>query len=380
MEYSDHANLIETALEALKSQQFRLKVQRRRMVRWRHQRKEKLATIRDEIQRLENVLEQLLYKAQTTLHQLSPESTSAALYRVTIERAALHRDNLQLQDAITRHLEIETKLKRETDQFRRELHQVSKVKATSSQLALDSEGWWVHFPNGEPPFFFHPIPEDEYLDKLKQREVEFTERHLFISFIDNMFGWSVDYVPPFQQASGTTIAHARFSKRLRCSLPEACQTLERIDISQWPKIISPRSWGLEQRGDSYCQPLQKFVKQDGVVVWNIPGDVHLRYIAAVQNRVSVLPDGRQMAKHCIMIVDSEANAREAAGSQSDVKWVFQGGENCIWTEVDESTVDVVYDQWSECLSEAHGWELYVDWIRFVLCMEEHIAPTRLLQK
>ncbi|KAI9994357.1 hypothetical protein PInf_010963 [Phytophthora infestans] len=333
MEYSDHANLIETALEALKSQQFRLKVQRRRMVRWRHQRKEKLATIRDEI-----------------------------------------------QHAITRHLEIETKLKRETGQFRRELHQVSKVKATSSQLALDSEGWWVHFPNGEPPFFFHPIPEDEYLDKLKQREVEFTERHLFISFIDNMFGWSVDYVPPFQQASGTTIAHARFSKRLRCSLPEACQTLERIDISQWPRIISPRSWGLEQRGDSYCQPLQKFVKQDGVVVWNIPGDVHLRYIAAVQNRVSVLPDGRQMAKHCIMIVDSEANAREAAGSQSDVKWVFQGGENCIWTEVDESTVDVVYDQWSECLSEAHGWELYVDWIRFVLCMEEHIAPTRLLQK
>ncbi|KAF4034872.1 hypothetical protein GN244_ATG13159 [Phytophthora infestans] len=122
MEYSDHANLIETALEALKSQQLRLKVQRRRMVRWRHQRKETLATIRDEIQRLENVLEQLLYKAQTTLHQLSLESTSVALYRVTIERAALHRENLQLQDAITRHLEIETKLKRETDQFRRELH------------------------------------------------------------------------------------------------------------------------------------------------------------------------------------------------------------------------------------------------------------------
>ncbi|ETK87553.1 hypothetical protein L915_08018 [Phytophthora nicotianae] len=100
MESSHNASLIEEAFEALKRQQLRLKIQRRRMVRWRNERKEELITIRDEIQRLEGVLEKLLHTAQARLDELSPESTSAALYIVTIERSALQRENQQLLEEI----------------------------------------------------------------------------------------------------------------------------------------------------------------------------------------------------------------------------------------------------------------------------------------
>ncbi|ETN09805.1 hypothetical protein PPTG_11394 [Phytophthora nicotianae INRA-310] len=385
MESSHNANLIEEAFEALKHQQLRLKIQRRRMVRWRNERKEELTTIRDEIQRLEGVLEKLLHTTQARLDELSPESTSAALYKVTIERAALQRENQQLHEEIRLQLDVENKLKRETDKFLSERQEESTVARTSMQLAQDIEGWWVEFPNGEPPFFFSPLSKEEYLGKLKQREIESAERHLYTTSIGNLLGWTVDYVPPFQLASGTTMAHARFSKQLRCSLTEAIDTLIKLYPSWWPMVISPRSWGREQRGDFYCRPLQSFaiddLIDDHVVVCNIPGNVHLRYIAVVQNSLTKMPNGRLVARHCIMIVDTDANARirEAEGPQDDVQWVLEGGESCIFTEVGENTINVVYDQWAECLSEAHGRELYVDWIRFPIRLERFIEPARMLQ-
>ncbi|ETP11942.1 hypothetical protein F441_12601 [Phytophthora nicotianae CJ01A1] len=48
------------------------------------------------------------------------------------------------------------------------------------------------------------------------------------------------------------------------------------------------------------------------------------------------------------------------------------------TEVNENTIDVVFDQWSECLNEMHGRELYIDWIRFPVRIEQYVSPARLL--
>ncbi|ETP31965.1 hypothetical protein F442_19232 [Phytophthora nicotianae P10297] len=380
MENAGIINLAEVALEALKREQLRQKLHRRRMERWRNLRKEELATIRDERKRLEKKLEQLLKSAQATFFQLSPESMAAALHRVTIERTVLHQDNLRLKEAIMHQLDIESKLKRETDKFFSELQESSELSTTARRLAQDGKGWWVHFPNGEPSFFFTPLSQGAFADKLKQQEVEFAKRQLCAVTIGDAFGWKVDYVPPFRQESGTLMAHARFSRRLRCSFDHAYNTLLRLDTDDWPMVISPRSFGREQRGDFYCQPLQRFGKDDLVLVCNIPGDVHIRYIAVAQNALSVFPDGRRIVRHCAMLVDSAENARcrEAEGPQEDVLWVFDGGEVCTIKEADDNSIDVVYDHWSECLSEENGRELYVDWIRYAVRLEEYVAPVRML--
>ncbi|KAG2785858.1 hypothetical protein JG687_00000187 [Phytophthora cactorum] len=58
----------------------------------------------------------------------------------------------------------------------------------------------------------------------------------------------------------------------------------------------------------------------------------------------------------MMLVDSDENAwnRKAEGPQEDMQWVFEGGEACTIKEADDNSIDVMYDHWSECLSEAPG--------------------------
>ncbi|KAG3029313.1 hypothetical protein PC121_g5005 [Phytophthora cactorum] len=381
LESQNNYNVAELALKALEHEQKRRKQQRRRMVLWRIERMQILSAIRDERQRLEKELEQLLRTARMTPDELSPESKAMALYRVTIEQAALRRENIQLREAIEHHVGQEDKIMHQTYKFLVELREAPQMTSTTKQLAQDGDGWWVNFPNGEPPFFFHPLSKTEYMHKLKHHEAEFAERHPCTATIGNLLGWTVDYAPPSRQASGTVMAHARFSRQIRCSLDDAFKTLLRVDTNQWPSLISPRSWGRVQRGDFYCQPLQRFGGNNCVVVCNIPGDIHFRYIALAQHAHSVLPDGRRVLKHCIVIVDSEENARnrEAEGPQKDVQWAFDGGEFSSFTEMDENTIHVEYEPWAECLSEAHGRELYIDWIRFAVRLEEYISPVRLLQ-
>ncbi|KAE9195293.1 hypothetical protein PF004_g20471 [Phytophthora fragariae] len=117
------------------------------------------------------------------------------------------------------------------------------------------------------------------------------------------------------------------------------------------------------------------------MVCNIPGEVNLRYLALAQHTRGLRSDGRRVDKYMIDIVDSEANARnrEAEGSQDNVQWILEGGVCTTITEVDSNTVDVVYDHWAGCLSEAHGRKLYVEWIRFPVGLEQAVSPAGLLE-
>ncbi|ETI46491.1 hypothetical protein F443_09120 [Phytophthora nicotianae P1569] len=46
-------------------------------------------------------------------------------------------------------------------------------------------------------------------------------------------------------------------------------------------------------------------------------------------------------------------------------------------EVGESTINVVYDLWDGCLSEVHDRELFIDWIKFAVQLEECVSPARI---
>lgn len=111
-----------------------------------------------------------------------------------------------------------------------------------------------------------------------------------------------------------------------------------------------------------------------------PGEVNLRYLVLAWHTRQRRSDGKRDDKYILTIGDSQANARnrDVEGPQKDVQWVLEGGICTTITEVDESTIDVVCEQWAGCLSEQHGRELYIDWIRFPVCLEQNVSPARLL--
>eukprot|EP00644_Phytophthora_capsici_P009014 jgi/Phyca11/541289/estExt2_Genewise1Plus.C_PHYCAscaffold_60475 len=157
--------------------------------------------------------------------------------------------------------------------------------------------------------------------------------------------------------------------------------LPHLDKSLWPVLVTPRSWGRIQSGNFSCQKLQSFHENAHVLACNIPGPIHLRYLMLAQHTREKTLDGKRMDKYVLTVADSEANRRnrEAEKLQENVQWILEGSMyTTTITEVDDSTIDVVVDQWARCLSEVHGRELYIDWIRFPVNLEQAISPSRLI--
>ncbi|KAG3071793.1 hypothetical protein PI124_g21168 [Phytophthora idaei] len=61
-----------------------------------------------------------------------------------------------------------------------------------------------------------------------------------------------------------------------------------------------------------------------------------------------------------------------------VKWVKEGWGVRTITEVDEATVDVVYDQWSACESKLQADYLVAQWAQFLVRWEQIVAPSNFL--
>ncbi|GMF65391.1 unnamed protein product [Phytophthora lilii] len=114
--------------------------------------------------------------------------------------------------------------------------------------------------------------------------------------------------------------------------------------------------------------------------YNAPGDVNLRYITLADRSSGKLLNGKRIDKYVIALADSELNARnrEAEGPDEHVKWVVDGGVHITLAEVDDRTIEVVYDQWAGCHGEEQGRELYIDWLTFAIRLEQHVSPSRLL--
>ncbi|KAJ8533246.1 hypothetical protein ON010_g14008 [Phytophthora cinnamomi] len=321
---------------------------------------------------------------------ITPDSFEEALRLIMVEQAALTRENLVLQETISQHVKFQTMLHNDAQELLqvpcKDSTQTTAVaintKVKKGPLLQDEGGWRVHFPNGEPSFHFHPFTREEFDEFVKNDDGAFSNRYPCTDSIGMMFGWKVEYAPLTRNPEGTTfMAHAHFTRRVRCSIDSAYTILPRLDKTMWPKPVTSKSWGHVQAGSFSCHVLQHFHKNAHVMVCNIPGDVNLRYIALAQHTRAFRSDGKREDKYMITIVDSEANARnrEAEGPQDNVRWILEGGVCTTITEVDRNTVDVAYDHWAGCLSEIHGCELYVDWIRFPVGLEQAVSPTGLLE-
>ncbi|GMF18627.1 unnamed protein product [Phytophthora lilii] len=128
--------------------------------------------------------------------------------------------------------------------------------------------------------------------------------------------------------------------------------------------------------------LQQFDENGKVMVFNIPGEINIRYMVFMRHTQEIRADGKRMNKYIMAIADSKANAqnRDAEGLQNDVHWVLEGCMCATVAEVGPNTVDVSYDQWAGCSSELNERELYNDWIQFSIAMEQYVTPARLLLK
>ncbi|EGZ18771.1 hypothetical protein PHYSODRAFT_315347 [Phytophthora sojae] len=349
--------------------------QRQRMVNWRRLKKEKMADMLYERRVLEKELQLQVMEARVRLDRMQVGSLATAYRQSLVECAALTSENIALREAIEHQTSIKTQLERETDAFLGQLRPVDPPPSLSN----DETGWCVQFPNNEPSLYFTPFTRAEFEAIVSRNDIAVS--HPCTATIGKILGWTVHYSPLTQTTPGESfMARARFTRRLRCPLDEAERILPRLDKKLWPVLVEPRSWGLTQTGETFCQVLQDFSQNAHLMVCNLPGEVNLRYLVLAWHTRQRRSDGKRDDKYILTIGDSQANARnrDVEGPQKDVQWVLEGGICTTITEVDESTIDVVCEQWAGCLSEQHGRELYIDWIRFPVCLEQNVSPARLL--
>ncbi|KAG6612464.1 Phospholipase D [Phytophthora cinnamomi] len=335
--------------EAVMREQCRREQQRRRMVRWRQKKKEKVADMVHERRRLEKELQRRVLEARMITDGVTPESFEEAFQLITIEKAALTRDNLVLQERIAENIKFQNMMHNDVEELMKvpcqdstpTISVVAKANAKSKAPVLQDEGGWrVFFPNGEPSFHFHPFTREEFDSYVNHDDVVYAEGFPCTASVGKLFGWRVDYAPLALNHDGIFMAHARFTKRVCCSIDRVDKILPRIDKSLWPKLVIPRSWGHVQTGSFTCQELQNFHKNAHVMVCNIPGEVNLRYFALAQHTRALRPDGKRMDLYVMTIADSEANARnrEAEGSQYNVDGPGASAkltaESCILTGYD----------------------------------------------
>ncbi|KUF88670.1 Tafazzin [Phytophthora nicotianae] len=133
-------------------------------------------------------------------------------------------------------------------------------------------------------------------------------------------------------------------------------TLVRTKMTALPLLATPPNWNRNQRDQVSIQVLQEFEKDAYVLVCNIPGPVHLRYLYFLRRLTRTLPNGKRKVLYVMIIASSKANERTrlAEDPQDDVEWVSEGGTFLSLTEVDDGTVSFSYDHWTSCKDDHHA--------------------------
>ncbi|KAG6945850.1 hypothetical protein JG688_00016346 [Phytophthora aleatoria] len=87
-----------------------------------------------------------------------------------------------------------------------------------------------------------------------------------------------------------------------------------------------------------------------------------------------------MITYVMVIPDSKANkrSREAEQSRNEVLWVCEGAAYMTLSQVDDSTLQVTYDNCTGCKDELHARSLLMEWGHEAIRLEQLVTPSRLL--
>ncbi|KAG6954856.1 hypothetical protein JG688_00012151 [Phytophthora aleatoria] len=132
-----------------------------------------------EHRRLEETLQRALAAIEQRLgHGAKEQDLITKIQRLALERELLSSQKADLRAAILPYYKIHQLIKKQgfqvSDQERHECKEKNRSRIRDSRWipALPTpdwlkEGWRVHFPNGEPSFFFHPFTHEEFDVHLK---------------------------------------------------------------------------------------------------------------------------------------------------------------------------------------------------------------------
>lgn len=351
------------------------------MVRRRHEKKQEMQLLNQERECLEAELKRLLI--QGAQRQQQEDETTIQGRQLALEAAALRNEFLQLSQTLDTATSFQTLVHESmrTLGVRQEYvakHSVFEASERSQWVLLSRQslpGWRVTFPNSEPSFFLSPLTREE-CDSIARRHRSVP---LKLEETGRLFGWTVQQALS-RNEDGSLLTYANFSTRARCPFDVIDGTVTKSPMNSWPLLATPEEWN--QARDEVCtQVLQEFDERSRVMVTNVPGPVHTRYLHFVQDLPGTSDRNTRMMEFITVAVDSNSNAlnRIAEQPQQSVQWVHEGGYHITFTEVDDETIDISYTQWGNYVNERHAQQGFVRCCQIVCQHLQLMTQTKLLE-
>ncbi|OWZ07282.1 hypothetical protein PHMEG_00020343 [Phytophthora megakarya] len=309
-----------------------------------------------------------------------------AVCRLTLESNALRSDNFRLVRELQTYERFRSLSREVTESFSCSMSQsasqsVREASRVSQLVASNEPGWRVHFPCGEPSFYFHPFTRAEFDSKFRICDEISATSLPWSSIAGNLFGWTVRHAPlVYRPESNSFFAHARFTTRVNWSLDDADKVMTSSPMEAIAVLFIHPDGSRYQRDLVNMQVLQDFDQNGFVMVCNIPKDGHTRYFQLPRRFPMTESNGKRSIAYQMVIADTAANARNqsAEGYQPDVQWIHEGGTCLKFTEVDESTIDVSSDYWASCECKQHAQHYFMLWAEYAVQWTQFVAPLNFL--
>ncbi|KAJ8550249.1 hypothetical protein ON010_g10821 [Phytophthora cinnamomi] len=281
---------------------------RETLVRFRANKKQRSAHMRCERDRLEREVKQRLAALHTTSVEDPGETgggTSVTVCRLALESEVLRTENVEMHQKLQQLKRLwslvhegvvdvnASPMKHLTDV---NVYEASKASVWVSYRPENKHGWRVHFPNGEPSFYFHPLTRPEFDAIYKASLDVFARMPQLLHPVGTLFGWTV-YQDPLTRSplDNSLVAHTKLSMWVGFSLEEVDALVLNSSLTWMPLIVVPLGWSDKQCDAVSVEVLQEFEKDAYIMVCNIPGKTHLRYLQVIGRQPHV-----EVALRCLI--------------------------------------------------------------------------------
>eukprot|EP00644_Phytophthora_capsici_P009017 jgi/Phyca11/101813/e_gw1.6.553.1 len=274
-------------------------------------------------------------------------SRADVVRRLVFESELLSQDNLKLRHEILKYHHSFALTDQAFTSGRTETycHLVPQTILEASQhYPWVEAGWRVHFPNGEPSFYFYPFSNEEVNETVKYWD-SISSTNSVTERIGSILGWKVYGAPLAPSQFGDSfLARRKFTTRVNCSIEEADTMLKTFDINSRPLVVIPPNWHDSKRRNATTQVLQQCEIDAFVMITNVRDDVHFRYLHIDLRQADTNENGKRVVRYGGIVCDTRANLRHRSVEEplEPVEWASEGGVRLEFTEVDEKTIDVVY--------------------------------------
>ncbi|ETP27909.1 hypothetical protein F442_22808 [Phytophthora nicotianae P10297] len=298
-----------------------------------------------EHQRLEETLRRGLAAAKHTLvRDEEGQGLMVGILRLALQRERLSSQNTELRAALARHFEFQKRLSNTSFHVFNEDHSDSNdtgqershlgAMHSGNNPEYRDGGWWVHFADNSPPFYFYPFSRD-IVDKSDPFDSKLTKHWPAESPVGTFMGWNLHQTKLFRD-NNLPLLRVKLLKKSRCSIEDVYKVTCSQPKACRPTLAVPKNWGLNQRYDVTLQVLQVFDQATHLIVDNIPGPINLRYLCVARKTQWELKGGKRKMCLSMVTVDSEDNQRRRAASPStnEVEWLTEGGMVLTLTELD----------------------------------------------